>query len=139
MRNRRIEVTEEMVYRAHALLREETNLPYTVNSQDFTREDVKNGKHQAALDEAERMNWDLVRRALEAACSEPRTIMDNIFPSPAWTDKLRKTWDENPLIVIGAASGACVAVARLIDAVSSAQGRRAYARQVNLKTKRRNS
>lgn len=56
---------------------------------------------------------------------------------PTAVDKLRQAWDDNPLVVIGVFSGACMAVARIIDAVSSAQGRRAYAKQVNLKAKRR--
>ena len=48
-----------------------------------------------------------------------------------WKDKLKKQWDENPLGVIAVAAIAATAAARLIDAMSAAQGRRAYARQVD--------
>lgn len=51
-------------------------------------------------------------------------------------DRLKQAWDENPMLVIGVATGACMAVAKLIEAISSIQGRRAYARQVNLSAKR---
>jgi len=55
---------------------------------------------------------------------------------PTAIDKLKDAWNDNPLLVIGVATGACMAVAKLIDAVSGAQGRRAYARQIRLKAKR---
>lgn len=45
-------------------------------------------------------------------------------------DKLKQAWNDNPLLVIGVATGATMAVARLIDAISASKGRRAYARQV---------
>lgn len=48
-----------------------------------------------------------------------------------WKDKLKKQWDDNPLAVITVAAFAATAAAKLIDAVGAAQGRRAYARQVN--------
>lgn len=51
-------------------------------------------------------------------------------------EKLKQQWDENPLVVIGVISGAVVATAKLVDAVSAAQGRRAYAKQVNHKVKK---
>ncbi len=50
-----------------------------------------------------------------------------------WKDKLKKQWDENPVAVIGVAAFAATAAAKLIDAVSAAQGRRAYAKQINYK------
>lgn len=50
-----------------------------------------------------------------------------------WKDKLKKHWDENPLAVIGVGAFAITAVAKLIDATSAAQGRRAYARQIEYK------
>lgn len=48
-------------------------------------------------------------------------------------DKLKKQWNENPLGVIVVAAFAASAAAKLIDAMSAAEGRRAYARQVNYK------
>lgn len=48
-----------------------------------------------------------------------------------WKVKLKKAWDENPLAVIGIGAIAVTAAAKLIDAMSAAQGRRAYAQQVN--------
>jgi len=51
--------------------------------------------------------------------------------------KLKKYWDENPLEVIAVASGAAIAVAKIVDAVSAAQGRRAYAKQVNYRVNKR--
>jgi hypothetical protein len=54
-----------------------------------------------------------------------------------WKDKLKKAWDENPLAVIGIAAIAVTAAAKLIDAMSAAQGRRAYARQVDYRVSRR--
>ena len=60
----------------------------------------------------------------------------HIRNQPTAIDRLKDAWNENPLLVIGVATGACMAVAKLIDAVSGAQGRRAYARQVSLRAKR---
>lgn len=60
----------------------------------------------------------------------------NIRNQPTAIDRLKDAWNENPLLVIGVATGACMAVAKLIDAVSGAQGRRAYARQVSMRAKR---
>jgi len=51
--------------------------------------------------------------------------------------KLKKKFDENPLEVIAVGAAATVAVAKLIDALSAAQGRRAYAKQVNYRTRSR--
>lgn len=48
--------------------------------------------------------------------------------NPTAFDRLKDTWNENPLLVIGVATGATMALAKLIDAVSATQGRRAYAR-----------
>lgn len=46
-------------------------------------------------------------------------------------DRLKKEWDENPLQTLIVCSLAVTAAAKLIDAASAAQGRRAYAKQVN--------
>lgn len=52
-----------------------------------------------------------------------------------WKDKLIAKWNENPLECIAVGAAATVAVAKLLDALSAAQGRRAYARQVNYRVK----
>lgn len=46
--------------------------------------------------------------------------------------KLKQKFNENPVQVIVVASLAVTAIAKLIDATSAAQGRRAYAQQVEL-------
>lgn len=50
-------------------------------------------------------------------------------------DPLKRAWNENPVAVLTAAGIAVVATAKLIDAVSSAQGRRAYSKQVDYRVK----
>jgi len=50
-----------------------------------------------------------------------------------WRDKINQAWNDNPLMVIGIGVLAITATAKLIDAVSAAQGRRAYARQIEYK------
>lgn len=50
---------------------------------------------------------------------------------------LKRAWDENPLLVLGVAAAAVTSVAKLTDAVSAAQGRRAYAKQVNHSVKKK--
>lgn len=52
-----------------------------------------------------------------------------------WKDKLKKQWDENPLAVIAVGALAANAAARLIDALSAAKGRQAYAKQVNYRVR----
>lgn len=49
--------------------------------------------------------------------------------------KLKDKFNENPVQVILVASIAAASAAKLIDAVSAAQGRRAYAQQVSLRAK----
>ena len=51
-----------------------------------------------------------------------------------WKEKLKKQWNENPLqcIVIGAF--AATAAAKVLDSVSAAQSRHAYAQQIKFKT-----
>lgn len=53
-----------------------------------------------------------------------------------WKDRLKKEWNENPLQVIAIGALAATAVAKLLDSMSAAQGRRAYAKQVNYRVKR---
>lgn len=54
-----------------------------------------------------------------------------------WTDRLKKAWDENPVAVIAVGAFAVTAAAKFIDAVSAAQGRRAYAKQIEYKVTNR--
>ena len=51
-------------------------------------------------------------------------------------DKLKRAWNENPMAVITVGATAVYAVSKFIDAVSAAQGRRAYSKQVNASIKR---
>lgn len=52
-------------------------------------------------------------------------------------DKLKETWAENPLGVLTVGALAATAAAKVIDALSAAQGRRAYSKAVNYRVKRR--
>lgn len=51
-----------------------------------------------------------------------------------WT-KIKQKFEENPLQVILIASFAATAAAKLIESVSAAQGRRAYAENVKLRAR----
>ena len=48
---------------------------------------------------------------------------------------LKQAWNDNPLGVIGMGAAAAVAAAKVLDSVSAAQGRRAYAKDVNRRVK----
>lgn len=52
----------------------------------------------------------------------------------AWT-KLKRKFEEDPITVIIVGAFAVTATAKLIDAVSAAQGRHAYAKQVDYRVK----
>lgn len=52
-----------------------------------------------------------------------------------WKDKLKEQWDENPIAVIGVGALAATAAAKVLDAMSAAKGRRAYAKQINYRVK----
>jgi hypothetical protein len=52
-------------------------------------------------------------------------------------ETLQKVWYENPVAVITAGALAVGSLAKLIDAVSAAKGRRAYAKQVNYRVRHR--
>lgn len=52
-----------------------------------------------------------------------------------WKDRLKAEWNENPLQVIAIGALAATAAAKLLDSMSAAQGRRAYAKQVDYKVK----
>jgi hypothetical protein len=57
-------------------------------------------------------------------------IIGGIEMKKGWAN-LKKKFEEHPVEVIAVCSVAVVAAAKLIDALSAAQGRRAYAKQVN--------
>lgn len=50
-------------------------------------------------------------------------------------DKLKQQWDENPLAVISIGAVAASAVASIINSMSAAHSRRAYAKQVNYRVR----
>ena len=52
-------------------------------------------------------------------------------------EELKAKFEENPVAAIGAVGVALAGVAKLIDAVSAMQGRRAYARQVAYRIKKK--
>jgi len=56
-----------------------------------------------------------------------RNAMENL------KKKIVEAWNDNPVAVIAVGALAVGAIAKLIDASSAAQGRRAYARQVDYK------
>jgi hypothetical protein len=63
-------------------------------------------------------------------CNEEKgTRMNN-----AWK-KYKQKFEENPVQVLFVTAMAVTAAAKLIDAVSAAQGRHAYAKQVNLRAR----
>ena len=49
---------------------------------------------------------------------------------------LQQAWNDQPLAVIAIGAAATASAAKLIDALSAAQGRRAYAKQVNNSVKK---
>lgn len=51
-------------------------------------------------------------------------------------ETIKVVWKENPIALITAGALAIGATAKLIDAVSAARGRRAYAKQVNYRVRR---
>ena len=50
-------------------------------------------------------------------------------------DRLKKEWEENPMLVLTIGAIATTAVAKLIDSLSSASSRRAYSKQVDFRVK----
>lgn len=50
--------------------------------------------------------------------------------------KLKQQWNENPVGVIAVGAMAATAAAKVIDSLSAAQGRRAYAKQVKISEKK---
>lgn len=51
--------------------------------------------------------------------------------------KLKQSWNENPMAVIGLGVAALAAAGKFIDAVSSIQGRRAYAKHAKLRAQKK--
>ena len=49
---------------------------------------------------------------------------------------LQQAWRDQPLEVLGVAALAATAAAKVIDSISAAQGRKAYAKQVNHSVKK---
>lgn len=54
-----------------------------------------------------------------------------------WKDKIKQAWNDHPIETIVVISLAVTAAAKFIDATSAAQGRRAYARQIDYKVRNR--
>lgn len=52
-----------------------------------------------------------------------------------YIEKLKQKFEEDPITVIVVGSLAVTATAKLIDAASAAQGRRAYAKQVEYRVR----
>lgn len=52
-------------------------------------------------------------------------------------DKIKAKWNEDPIQVLVVAALVATAAAKVLDAASAAQGRRAYAKQVNYRVKTR--
>ena len=51
-------------------------------------------------------------------------------------DNLKREAEQNPLMALGVAAALITAVAKLMDAQSASKGRRAYAKQVELRAKK---
>lgn len=54
-----------------------------------------------------------------------------------WKERLKEEWNNNPLQTILVGSLAAGAASKLLDSVSSARSRRAYAKQIDYKVKHR--
>lgn len=52
-------------------------------------------------------------------------------------NKLKDQWNKDPMTTIVVGSLAATAAAKLIDSASAAQGRRAYAKQVDYRVKKK--
>ena len=53
-------------------------------------------------------------------------------------DKIKRKWAEDPLTVIVITSLAVTAIAKVVDSASAAQGRHAYAKQVEYRVNNKN-
>jgi hypothetical protein len=54
-----------------------------------------------------------------------------------FTDRIKREFEENPVQTLMVAALVATAAAKLIDALSAAQGRRAYSKQVNYRVSNR--
>jgi len=61
---------------------------------------------------------------------EEKVYTIQIKKPKAW-DKIKKAWDENPLLVIAVGTAAVTALGKLVDAVGSIPSKRAYAKRMN--------
>ncbi len=48
-----------------------------------------------------------------------------------WKDRLKRQWDDNPLMVITVAAFAATAASKLIGSVTAAQNSRTYRMEIN--------
>lgn len=53
------------------------------------------------------------------------------------SDKIKQAWNDNPIQVAMAGAVVLTALGKFIDALAAVQGRRAYAKQINHKVKRK--
>lgn len=51
-------------------------------------------------------------------------------------DTLKRQAEENPLMALGVAAALITSIAKLLDANSAAKGRKAYAKQVDLRARK---
>lgn len=54
-----------------------------------------------------------------------------------WKDKLKSQWENDPMTTLLVGGFVATAAAKLIDALSAAQSRRAYSKQIDHKIKRK--
>jgi hypothetical protein len=55
------------------------------------------------------------------------------FTKPRAWAKIKKAWDDDPMVVILITNGAIIAISKLIDAAAGVQSKRAYAKRMNKK------
>jgi len=55
------------------------------------------------------------------------------FKKPKAWDKIKKEWNENPILVVAIGTGAAHALAKVIDSIAGFSSKRAYAKRVNSK------
>lgn len=52
-----------------------------------------------------------------------------------FVDKLKAQANENPMLALGIGAAVITSIGKLIDSASAAQGRKAYAKQINHRVK----
>lgn len=60
----------------------------------------------------------------------------NEEPKKTGLEKLKDAFDENPLLVIGVISGATIAAAKLIDALTTARNSRTWKKEVERRARK---